>query len=936
MGDFTLAPGQGPARAVFLPLARVQRDLAIEDRVNTLLVGGAADAGRVRDALAAQIGAADLGLRVDALPEHATIVVESRSGLISDDIAQSAQASAERGGLTATPVLTWLATRMTVGERSVPYSLVSAVGPDGAGDAGLARALGATTDPAPIVLNEWTARELQAAAGAALELEYLRWADEGRLVTERAPFRVAGVVPMRGLMIDRRWAPDYPGITTATDVTDWDPPFPIDLGLIRPQDEAYWDQYRTAPKAFIALAAGQALWRTRHGQVTSLRLRVTGAGSGAAAPSAAASIAPDAIAALRTSLARDVSPLRGGFNVIDVRRQNLAASSGATDFGAYFSYFSFFLMVSALLLAALFFRLSVEQRLAQIGVLRASGFSLADVRRLLLLEGVVVSAAGAAAGIALAIGWAAAMMLALRTWWVDAVGTTLLRLHVDPASLAIGAAATTVASLLAIAWTVRALNRTTPRALIAGSASEPATTRPAARWIAPALAAIAILLSVLSLANVLAPAGGFFGAGALVLVAGLAAFRSWIVNASPAGTASLIALGIRNASWRRGRSLTVAGLVAAAVFLLVSVDAFRKTAGATGTRDSGTGGFALIAESALPIVHDLRTRDGREAVGLTDGSGAGEAALAGVDIFSLRLRPGDDASCLNLYQPKQPRIAGVPARLIEDGRFSFARTIATDQNGRSNPWTLLGAPDAEGVVPAVVDQTSLQYVLHAAVGDEITVDADTSRPLRLRIVASLADSVMQGEILIDESAFRMVFPDIAGYRMFLVSVDPATPERIDAVTRLLEERLDPLGFDAEDTSRRLEAFHRVENTYLSTFQALGGLGLVLGCLGLVAVVLRNVLERRRELALLGAAGFTGADLQKLVAVEHLALVGVGLAVGIAAAALAVAPVVVARGGGAPWRALVWVLPVAAAGFAAAYGATRSLRRMPLVASLRSE
>jgi ABC-type antimicrobial peptide transport system permease subunit len=226
--------------------------------------------------------------------------------------------------------------------------------------------------------------------------------------------------------------------------------------------------------------------------------------------------------------------------------------------------------------------------------------------------------------------------------------------------------------------------------------------------------------------------------------------------------------------------------------------------------------------------------------------------------------------------------------------------------------------------------------LHAAVGDEITVDADTSRPLRLRIVASLADSVMQGEILIAESAFQMVFPDIAGYRMFLVSVDPATPERIDAVTRFLEERLDPIGFDAEETSRRLEAFHRVENTYLSTFQALGGLGLVLGCLGLVAVVLRNVLERRRELALLGAAGFTGADLQKLIAIEHLALVGVGLAVGIAAAALAVAPVVVARGGGAPWRALVWVLPVAAAGMLAAYGATRGLRKMPLVESLRSE
>ena len=51
---------------------------------------------------------------------------------------------------------------------------------------------------------------------------------------------------------------------------------------------------------------------------------------------------------------------------------------------------------------------------------------------------------------------------------------------------------------------------------------------------------------------------------------------------------------------------------------------------------------------------------------------------------------------------------------------------------------------------------------------------------------------------------------------------------------------------------RIAAFHRVENTYLSTFQSLGALGLLLGTAGLAAVLLRNVLERRRELALLRA------------------------------------------------------------------------------------
>ncbi len=76
------------------------------------------------------------------------------------------------------------------------------------------------------------------------------------------------------------------------------------------------------------------------------------------------------------------------------------------------------------------------------------------------------------------------------------------------------------------------------------------------------------------------------------------------------------------------------------------------------------------------------------------------------------------------------------------------------------------------------------------------------------------------------------------------------------MTTLLEDRLSDFGVDVTDTRARLTAYHQVENTYLSTFQALGALGLLLGTFGLAAVLARNVLERRRELGLLGAIGFT--------------------------------------------------------------------------------
>jgi putative ABC transport system permease protein len=917
LGSFSLSAGQAPVRAVFVPLARLQRDLDLADRVNTILVSGdpppAAD--RLRSLVATTATPADLGLKVEPLPASQSVVIESTAGLLADALAARLTEIATTTSRSVTPVLTWLANRMIVGDRSVPYSLVAALGPGAAGDEKLAAMLTApAVGPPPIVLNAWTAKELGAAPGAMLDLEFYRWADEGRLVTERAQFRVAGVMPMSGLAVDRRLAPDYPGITSARNFSDWDPPFPIDLSLVRKQDEDYWDQYRTAPKAFIPLAAGQSLWRTRHGQITSLRVRGD------------------------QPIAVEGAAQASAISVVDVRLQNLAASVGATDFGAYFSYFSFFLMVSALLLAALFFRLSIEQRLSQVGVLRALGFSVAQVNRVLLLEGALISLVGGIGGVVLALAWAKLMVFGLTTWWVGAIGTSELTVHVRPLAIAAGAIPAGIASVLSIYFTVRALSRTSPRAQIAGALPSASSRTARMKWLAPASLVLAAGLSAASVAGAIPAAAGFFGAGALVLVGGLGAFRAWLSRDArtrdvPA-TWSVRALGVRNAAWRPGRSLTASGLVAAAVFLLVSVDSFRKHADGDGSASSGTGGFAIYGESQLPIAFDLQSADGRQSAGLPAGSA--DPQLAGVGIHSLRLRPGEDTSCLNLYQPKQPRILGIPERLIEERRFRFARVIDTaDAPSRENPWRLLGPPDSQGRVPAIVDQTSLQYVLHAAVGDVITIDAHTSRPVDLHVVASLDDSVLQGEILIGDRAFQQVFPGVAGYRAFLVAVD-GPGSRAAEVSALLEESLEPFGFDAQSTAVKLESFHRVENTYLSTFQALGGLGLVLGCLGLVAVIARNVLERRRELALLGAAGFSGRDLQQLVAGEHIAVLGIGIGIGLAAAAVAIAPILMTRASAAPWLALIWLLPVTVAGLSAAYGATRSLRRLRLIDSLRSE
>jgi putative ABC transport system permease protein len=157
------------------------------------------------------------------------------------------------------------------------------------------------------------------------------------------------------------------------------------------------------------------------------------------------------------------------------------------------------------------------------------------------------------------------------------------------------------------------------------------------------------------------------------------------------------------------------------------------------------------------------------------------------------------------------------------------------------------------------------------------------------------------------------------------------------VTELLESRLSDVGADVASTADRLAGFHRVEYTYLSTFQTLGGLGLVLGTLGLGAILLRNVLERRRELALLRALGYTRSDFLTMVVAENVLLLIGGLVIGTSCALIAIAPAFLDRGGRLPFETLALLLAgVLGTGLLASLGATIAALRSPLLSALRAE
>jgi ABC-type antimicrobial peptide transport system permease subunit len=243
------------------------------------------------------------------------------------------------------------------------------------------------------------------------------------------------------------------------------------------------------------------------------------------------------------------------------------------------------------------------------------------------------------------------------------------------------------------------------------------------------------------------------------------------------------------------------------------------------------------------------------------------------------------------------------------------------------------------IVPVVLDMNTAAYSLHlGGVGSRLVIQDAAKRPVTTEVVGLLENSVLQGNLLMSERDFLRLFPDAAGYRYFLLEPKAgAATVDLEPIVRALDNTLAAEGFDAKNAREQLASYLAVQNTYLSTFQSLGALGLLLGTVGLAVVQLRSVLERRGELALLRAAGFSRRRLVAMVVCENAVLLLGGLVAGILAAAVALVPQWTPHGASVPWNTLLALLgAIALTGLVAGWLATRSALSAPLLPALRGD
>ncbi|MBI1349098.1 FtsX-like permease family protein [bacterium] len=886
---------------------------------------------------------ADLNLRIVHDTTLNVLSVESEQMLLEDRFAQVVLQYAHEQKLPASPMMVYLANWFKNPRDPQAYSMYSTVAGldvlDLAETFGPFEFVGAMPDTLgkhDVIINAFLAEDLKVQVGDEIRFAYHTVGSHGELPEIERMATVRGIVKMAGAAIDQQLTPTVKGITDAASFDDWEQPFPMKLEAVTARDDDYWNAYRATPKAFFSLKTAQELWPSRYGSYTSVRVGLKPGQS-----------VENATAALSQALLSTLKPAEVGLAFQPVRTLGLQAANGSNDFSVLFISFSFFLILSAVILVGLLFRLAIEQRVKQWGLLAALGYSPRLVRRLMLGEGVLLVVIGGVLGIFAAVGYAQFMLYGLKTWWIGAIGTKFLMLDIQPVSLAIGACSAMITSLLAILWSQRQLRSISLREQLVGVsevavANDPQRAgRVRLRAMIAGGTAVLLVLGVLigvipqgeAFSGIAWPAVVFFIAGMLMLAAGLWAQSAWLQRDTGdfvrgRGPGAVLRLGVRNAARRRSRSVLTTGLIASASFVIAAVAAGHiNPTQDRPDKSSGNGGYTLVAESSSPILYSLNTASGRKTLNLVAKTPAQEAALQVMSVMAFRVKPGEEASCLNLFQTHVPTILGAPQAMIERGGFSFV-------GGGEHPWDILNKELPGGEVPVLGDMNTLQFSLKKSVGQDIPIPSAENPQHQLQVAGMFNGAVFQGVLVMSEENFLELYPEQRGFRYFLIEVPP---EHAAAAAQLLETDLAEYGFDTEPVADRLARFLAVQNTYLSTFQSLGGLGLLLGTFGLATVMLRNVLERQGELALLRAVGFRPRQIGGMVLAETLLLLLWGLATGTLAAWLAMTPQLMTTGADVPWSSVVLLLSaIVVIGLLSATTAVRLATHVPIVSTLRGE
>ena len=706
----------------------------------------------------------------------------------------------------------------------------------------IAAAVGHELQEDQVILNEEVATDLHARVGDPVQMAVLLANRDGSYHSEKMNLKVQQILPMgQGLFVQAVTA-NIAGLSNASRIDNWNVPFPVDMKKVTSRDEQYWDNYRATPKAIVANSLLQKFWQQSDyvgGQaITAIYIagKLPKYESGLVAQSVQedASLHPQNVVAAAT-----------------------LAGQGSSDFASLFAAMSLFLILAAFIITLALTRLAVQKRTAELSLIWALGLRQRDWMRLLTIELTLAAIPGLLGGIGLGIAYAAALLhlftqLSRGVWEIPP-----LSLHIQWFSLILAGVIIAVSMMALLTWQIYRRMRKAVVQTLWGESIAQVIPSQGGSWLAWGTGTCFLAgILVIALASRWGSNNAFFMSSMVLLAACyLGGMRVLRLQLARTGHLNLPRLVIRWMLADRHRVLLSYAIFLAASFILSSVALYRSAGVDVDMADprGPTGGLAIRVSSPLAYRYDLSTPVGMKQMGLPE--------IPQAKMYSFAVSGGEEGGCLNLVLPDQMQLLGVPESFITANPQAFTIQLAKPQAG--NPWLALTIQDQEAL-PVFGDADTMQWIAKHAVGDRFTMPV-AGRLQQFYLAGVIPGGLFSGQLLIAQENYRRLFPADHGYRLHLVS---CSPSQIDSVLAALKP-LAELGMSVELTSSVVAAVQSVQQLYMSLFLVLGGLGLLLGAVGSGAMLLRDALIRKADMALLRALGLSSGQITLVFAATHI-------------------------------------------------------------------
>ena len=536
-----------------------------------------------------------------------------------------------------------------------------------------------------------------------------------------------------------------------------------------------------------------------------------------------------------------------GIQLLSPRQAGLAAASKSIDFSSLFLALGFFIILSAILLMVNPLSEMYEERKSEFRLLQALGFKQIRIQRMLFREAMPVVVGASFIGVLVGLAYTSLILWLLGSVWSGVTGTKGFHLYINW-TLALAFALALALALAAPLLLPRGGEKNHP-----DGHSSPRGGREGA-FHAPRFTLLASLFTLLlTLSNLLwfHSLLCFVVIGLLLLIVGALCgecYLQWKGNPRKDGF-SLQQQTLGPILFFNKQALYSYFALSAGVFIVLCVGLNRQSFSDASRIRQMTGGYDLWCQSSVPIYHDMNTQEGRKKLGLTD-------LPDDVEVLQTLLYEADDASCLNLNRVEMPSVLGIPT----------SSPFISSENG------------------LCIDEESLLWSMGKQVGDTINYKDGQGNATPLVIAESLPTGIFQGYALMNRERFLEIWPENRGTTLFLVKTKEDEREQ---VAQVLSQALNEYGVRVMTTGQRMAQFGELVNTYLSIFLTLGGIGMLIGIFSFIIVVRKNLLQRKNDLQLYQALGYSRERLESQLYRENIIVPLFAIGVGAVAAVISV-------------------------------------------------